>query len=290
MQTAFFIQLVLNGVATGLIISLGALGITLVFGIARFANVAAGDMATFGSYSALIFAGVTGSMMFGALGGMAMTAVLAMGMHLLVFQQLRGRSPIAFLVCSIGIAFMIRAAIGLAFGHSQHVFPMPLSRPYVIGDIRIGVVDLQVMIMAAAALAITFAILRFTSIGREMRAVADSVELARLSGIRARRVLLVLWIMVGALSTVSGLAVGLKAVITPEIGWDLLLPSFAAAILGGLGSPVGAVIAGILIGIAQEISTPWIGFSYKIALSFFVILAVLLARPGGLMGVTEKVR
>lgn len=290
MQTLFFVQLFLNGLTTGLIISLGALGITLVFGIARFSNVAAGDMATFGAYATFVVASLTGSMIVAAGAGMAITAILGVAMHLLVFQKLRGRSPIAFLVCSIGVAFMIRAVLGYSFGHSQQVFPTPLSRPYMIGGVRIGVIDIQVMCMASAALLATYFILRFTSIGREMRAVADSIELARLSGIRASRVLIVLWMIVGALSTVSGTALGLKAVITPEIGWEVLLPSFAAAILGGLGSPVGAVIAGIIIGIVQEVSTPWIGFSYKIAMSFFAILVVLLVRPGGLMGVRERVR
>jgi neutral amino acid transport system permease protein len=285
-----FAQLAVSGIVTGLIVSLGALGITLVFGIARFANVAAGDMATLGAYAALVGATAGGSMLFGFAAGLVVAGLVGAALHLLVFRRLEGRPSIAFLVSSIGIAFVIRAVIGFAFGHGQNVFPVPLTRPYVFGEVRIGVVDVQVLAMTAAALVAAFAVLKFTSIGREMRAVADSIDLARVSGIRAKRVMIALWGMVGALSAVSGFALGLKSVIIPEMGWDTLLPAFAAAILGGLGSPVGAVIAGIALGFVQEVATPYLGFSYKIALSFFVILAVLLWRPNGLLGRTELVR
>ncbi|CAN7356576.1 branched-chain amino acid ABC transporter permease [Bosea sp. LjRoot9] len=283
-------QLIVNGFVSGLIISLGALGITLIFGIIRFANVAAGDMATFGAYAGLLVASAAGSMVLGFAGAIVCTALLGALLHRVVFRKLRGQASVPYLVCSIGIAFMIRSVIGLAFGHGQHVYPVPLARPWVLGEIRIGVVDVQVMAMTGFALAAAFGILRFTTIGREMRAVADNIDLARLSGIRAERVMVMLWLLVGALSAVAGTALGLKAVITPEIGWETLLPAFAAAILGGLGSPIGAVVAGILIGITQEVSTPLIGFSYKIALSFVVILAVLLVRPAGLFGSRELVR
>ena len=83
---------------------------------------------------------------------------------------------------------------------------------------------------------------------------------------------------------------GIKTVVSPEIGWEMLLPAFAAAILGGIGSPLGAVLAGLLLGAAQELSTPFVGFTYKIALSFVVILLVLLVRPRGLFGRVEGVR
>jgi len=123
-----------------------------------------------------------------------------------------------------------------------------------------------------------------------MRAVADNRDLARVSGIRPEPVMLTLWALAGAVSAVAGLMIGLKTIVTPEVGWDMLLPAFAAAILGGIGSPVGAIVAGLLIGVAQEVSTPLVGFTYKIALAFVVMLAVLLVRPRGLFGRIEGVR
>jgi branched-chain amino acid transport system permease protein len=102
--------------------------------------------------------------------------------------------------------------------------------------------------------------------------------------------MIALWVLVSGITAVAGLILGIKTVVSPEIGWEILLPAFAAAILGGIGSPVGAVFAGLLLGAAQEISTPLVGFSYKIALSFVVILFVLLVRPSGLFGRVEGVR
>ena len=99
-----------------------------------------------------------------------------------------------------------------------------------------------------------------------------------------------MWGLVGGITAVAGLILGIKTVVSPEIGWEMLLPAFAAAILGGIGSPLGAVLAGLLLGAAQELSTPLVGFTYKIALSFVVILVVLLLRPRGLLGRVEGVR
>jgi branched-chain amino acid transport system permease protein len=99
-----------------------------------------------------------------------------------------------------------------------------------------------------------------------------------------------LWMLAGAVASVAGTLIGMKTVVAPEMGWDLLLPAFAAAIFGGIGHPLGAVVAGIVLGIVQEIATPFVGFTYKIALSFVVLLAVLLLRPRGLFGAHTGVR
>jgi branched-chain amino acid transport system permease protein len=123
-----------------------------------------------------------------------------------------------------------------------------------------------------------------------MRAVADDPDLARVSGIRPVRVMVALWLLAGAAAGIAGLMLGIKTVVAPEMGWEALLPAFAAAILGGIGSPVGAVAAGLVLGIVQEVSTPWVGFTYKVALAFAVLLAVLLVRPRGLFGQVEAVR
>jgi branched-chain amino acid transport system permease protein len=160
----------------------------------------------------------------------------------------------------------------------------------VFWGLRVSALDLSLMATAALALAVVFGILHFTSIGRQMRAVADNQELARVSGIRVGRVMTTLWLLTGAISAVAGIILGIKTVVIPEAGWSMLLPIFSAAILGGIGSPAGAIVAGVLLGVAQELSTPFVGFTYKIALAFVVMLFVLLVRPRGLFGVVEGVR
>lgn len=286
----YTLQLAINGLSQGLIVGLAALCITLVFGIARFANASAGDSMSFGAYMAFTGQRMTGSLLLGAAFAVIASVLAAVLSYKLVFKPLGGRSSVALLVGSIGLAFLLRGAMGVVFGHQQQVFDVELAPPYRIGELAIGILDFQIAAAAALCLGVAFGILYFTPIGRQMRAVADNPDLARVSGIRPERVMIALWCLVGGISAVAGLILGIKTVVSPEIGWEMLLPAFAAAILGGIGSPVGAVLAGLLLGAAQELSTPLLGFSYKIALSFAVILLVLLFRPRGLLGRIEGVR
>jgi neutral amino acid transport system permease protein len=285
-----FIELVLTGVTSGLVVGLAALSLTFVFGIARFANAATGDMMTVGAYAALVGMAATGSPVAGvALGIVAGAAVALLG-HLLVFRRLASRASVTSLLASIGIAFVIRAVIGVTFGHQQKVFGLPLVRPWRIMDVRVQPTDVALAAVAAATLLVVFLILYATPIGRQMRAVADNRSLARVSGISPDRVMIAMWALAGAVSAVAGIMLGAKTVVAPDMGWEMLLPAFAATILGGIGHPVGAVVAGILLGVVQEVATPFVGFSYKIALAFVVLLLVLLLRPAGLFGHSDGAR
>jgi len=286
----FYAQLLVNGLVQGLVIGLAALSITLVFGIARFPNAATGDFMTFGAYAALTTHKATGSIALGGVGAVVATGILSLLTYWAVFRRLADRSVVALLVASIGVAFLIRAVLGVAFGHGQQVFQVPLSRPYVLGSVRITPLDLQLAAVALVALAAVFALLYLTPIGRQMRAVADNRDLARVSGIRPGRVMIALWLVAGGVAGIAGMMLGIKTIVSPEFGWDMLLPAFTAAILGGIGSPLGAVLAGLILGIAQEVSTPFVGFTYKIALAFIIMLAVLLVRPRGLFGRLEGAR
>lgn len=286
----FYAQLALNGLVQGLVVGLAALAITLVFGIARFPNAATGDAMTLGAYSGLVVQRETGSLALGGLASIGAASLVLLLAYVAVFRRLAGRSVVALLVASIGVGFVVRAGLGLAFGYNQMTFAVPLARPYLVGTLRVAPLDLQLAAIAAAALAVVFAILHLTPIGRQMRAVADDPGLARVSGIRPDRVMLAMWALAGAVAGVGGLMLGIKTIVMPDLGWDLLLPAFAAAILGGIGSPVGAVLAGLLLGMAQELSTPIVGFTYKIAISFVIMLLVLLVRPRGMFGRLEGTR
>ncbi len=285
-----FGALLVAGIVHGLIIGLAALAVTLVFGIARFPNAAAGDTMTSGAYAGFLAHKATGSLALA--GGAAVAAAGAVSLvgYLLVFRPLARRPVAALLVAAIGVAFVIRAVLGLIFGHQQQVFQMPLAWPIEVMGLRIPPMDLTLAGVAAVSLAMAFGVLYLTSIGRQMRAVADDPDLARVSGIRPVRVMVALWLLAGAAAGIAGLMLGVKTVVSPEMGWEGLLSAFAAAILGGIGSPAGAVLAGLVLGVAQEVSTPYVGFTYKIALSFAVMLAVLLVRPRGLFGRVEGVR
>ena len=285
------LNLLINGLIEGLIIALPALALTLVMGINRFPNASAGDTMTFGAYAALGLqqVGIT-FFSFAVAGALVAGAVLSWLTYRLVFEKLSRSPMVASLIASIGIGFMIRSAIGLVAGHDLHTFSLPLVRAWNFNGIRILPTDLVIAAAAAVLLLIVFCWLKLSPSGRQLRAVADNPDLAKLSGIRSRRLMGMLWLLSGALCAAGGVLIGMKAVVMPEIGWELLLPAFAAMILGGIGQPVGAVVGAILMGVAQELSIPLVGPSYKIAVAFVVLLLVLLVRPGGLFGHVEKVR
>ncbi len=286
-----YVNLVINGAVEGLVIALMALSLTLVWGIARFANAAAGDYATLGAYAGVGTQFVTaGPIWLGGIGGMVAGSGVALVFYSWVFRALRGSSAVSQLVASIGVAFLLRSLITFFLGSDQRNFSMPVSRALNFGGIRILPTDVYIALIACAALAATFALLHLTPIGRRMRAVADDPDLARASGIRAGHIMIVLWLVAGALAALAGVLIGAKSVVAPEMGWELLIPAFAAAILGGIGNPVGAVMGAVLLGIFQELSTPFVGFSYKIAVAFLVLLIVLLLRPRGLFGRALAVR
>ncbi len=292
-------NLVLNGLVEGAVIALPALALTLVMSIARFPNAATGDLMTLGAYVAVgaqalvvgsAFDASTIGMGVAALAAVVACAAVSVAAYELIFRRLGRAAMVASLLASIGLAFLIRSLITLVIGFEQRTFALPLVRAWNFGGVRLLPSDLAIAIVALLVLAAVFAWLHFGRSGRLLRAVADNPDLARLSGIRAPRLMRLLWALAGALSAIGGVLLGVKSVVMPEMGWELLLPAFAAMILGGIGSPAGAVAGALLMGVGQELSVPFVGPTYKIAVAFAVLFVVLLARPEGLFGRPELAR
>jgi branched-chain amino acid transport system permease protein len=291
MDIVFIANLVVAGIVEGLLIALAALAMTLVFGVARFPNAATGDFMAFGAYAALMAYATAGMPIWLAAAiAILATAILALVSYRFVFSKLLNRSPVANLLASIGVALILRSALSWYFGSEQRTFAFPLVRSMNFGGVRIHPTDLAVVGVALAALATVFVLLYATPLGRRMRAVADNPLLARASGIRSAHVMVALWLIAGGVSALAGVLLGVKAIVTPEMGFDVLLHIFTATVLGGIGNPLGAVVGGLVIGIAQELASPIVGASYKLAVGFVVLVALLLVRPQGLFGGVEVTR
>jgi branched-chain amino acid transport system permease protein len=282
--------LVVTGVMSGLVTGLAALAVTLVFGIARFANAATGDVMTLGAYVALGVGTATGSLLLGGAAGIVAAMLAGVIAYWLVFRQLAGRSSVTALLASIGVGFMIRSGLALVYGYQQQVFAIPLARPWRPWGVRILPIDAELAALALATLAVVFLVLHATPMGRRMRAVADDPALAQVSGIAPQKVMIALWTMAGGVAAIAGIMLAMKTAVAPEMGWNTLLPGFTAAILGGIGSPIGAVLAGLILGLVQELASPFVGFTYKLAVVFIALLLVLLVRPSGLFGRRERLR
>ncbi|MGI4780049.1 MAG: branched-chain amino acid ABC transporter permease [Janthinobacterium lividum] len=286
-----FVNLLINGLIEGLVVALPALSMTLVMGVNRFPNAATGDFMTTGAYAAVAVQLFTGQPLWAAaIAGAVVTALVSAGSYELIFRKLANRPMVSSMLAAIGLGFLLRSLISFFAGHDQRTFELPLVRAWNWGGVRVLPTDLAIAAVAAGCLAVVFVLLYRTSFGRQLRAVADSADLARASGIRARSLMFRLWLLVGALSSTGGVLLGMKAVVAPELGWESLVPAFAAMVLGGIGSPVGAVVGALVLCVAQELAAPVLGASYKLVLSVGVMAIVLLLRPAGIMGRIQPVR
>jgi branched-subunit amino acid ABC-type transport system permease component len=285
---AKFLQLTVNGLAEGSIIAISAVGLTLVYGILKIVNFAHGDYLTFGAYMALVANVAWHVPLFVAvLVAMLLTVVLAIFLEFSLWRPMRARSAgvTSLFLTSIGLALVLRHAILLVWGGGPRGYTAALDKSYDLGLFRISI-DRIVVISVAFALIITVGLfLSRTRIGKAMRAVSDNKDLAAVSGIDPDRIVLYTWILAGALAGLAGvLLVIYQAALTPNSGWFLLLPIFAAVVLGGVGSAYGALAAGVVLGLVMEYSSYALPFTYKTAVAFGVMIAALLVRPQGLFG------
>ncbi len=279
------LQLLIYGIVLGAIITLGAIGLSLVYGIIRFANFAHGDMMMAGAYFAFFFVVTLGFPMFVAfplamLGG----AVLAIVIDQVLYRRLRRTSPVILLISSFGVALILRSLIQLIWGPSIHVYEQGIKLPICFWGLGIKPDQLYILGGSILLVAALHVFLQYTRIGKAMRAMSDNPSLARVSGIDTERVIIWTWVIGASLTAAAGIFLAIDTQLHPVMGWRLLLPLFAAAILGGIGKPYGAIAGGMVIGIAQEMSTLVITPDYKPAVAFALMVIILVLRPAGLLG------
>ena len=278
------VQLLFNGIAIGSILALAAIGLTLTYGILRLSNFAHGDFMTLGAYFTW-FANINGiniwlAMILGAVG----TIVMMLIAEFLLWKPMRDRraSDTTLIIISIGLALFLRSGILLIWGSSNQSYDLPVVKALEFGDLRIAYYRVIVIALAIAAMIALHFLLQNSKIGKAMRAVADNIDLARVSGINVELVVLWTWIITGVLTAVAGGMYGLITTVRPNMGWFLILPMFASVILGGIGNPYGAIAGALTIGIAQELSVPFLGSQYKLGVALFIMVVILLIRPQGL--------
>lgn len=298
------IELIGFGIVLGSIISLGAIGLTLIYGIARFANFTQGDFMSLGAYVALLLVVQTlpglgiqdtpiGVLSFGwvmlasFIPAALVTGLVAVVFHRFVYRKLqdRGVGAVLLAIASLAVTFIIRSLIFILWGPDFHFYRAGL-RPMM--DLPLGLKlrpDQIFIIVTVAALVIALRIfLQRTKMGKALRAMADNPDLARITGIPTERMTVAVWMIGGAMAAVAGILLGIDSQLRPEMGWLLLLPMFAAVILGTIGNPYGALVGGLIIGITQQVSTLWLLPTYKPAVAFGVMIIVLLVRPSGIFG------
>jgi branched-chain amino acid transport system permease protein len=284
-------------------IGLGAIGITLTYSILRFANFAHGEFIAWGAYFALAgssFLGVLapglttplGPFSFGwslpiaALAAVVATAALALLVDALLFGRLRARGGaiIILVMASFGAALTLRNVLEFIFTSRPVYYSEELQIALRFGGLRATPDALLALAVTALVVVSLQIVLTRTAIGRAMRAVSENPQLAGIVGVDSRKVIRLVWTLGGGLACLAGIIAGLLVQIRPTMGLDLLLPIFAAAILGGIGSAPGALLGGLIIGIAESLSVRLIGAEWRAAVAFVILIAILLLRPRGLFG------
>lgn len=280
-----FLQLILYGVVSGCILALGAIGVSLTFGILRFANFAHGDLMTIGAYLAFSLVVSLGlPFWLGALLASGATALVAVLSDQLVFRHLRRRPPVILLISSFGMALIYRSLIQLIWGSDQRVYRQGIQPPLEFAGLNLKPDQLTIIGGAVLLMLGLHLFLQYTKTGKAMRAMADNVDLAKVTGIDTERIVIWTWGLGAVMAGAAGIFLGLDTQLNPVMGWRILLPIFSAAILGGIGSPYGAIAGGLVMGLAAELSTLVISPEYKAAVSFAILVIMLIVRPTGLFG------
>ena len=303
------LELIIYGIVLGSIISLGAIGITLIYGILRFGNFAHGDLMTAGAYISLFI--ITGPLAwigipdttFGPFSfGWRMiiafpVALLAVGgitilLDKILYQNLRrkGSGRVTMAMAALGASFIIRMIVLIIWGSDYKFYRPGLLRPALElpAGIKIRADQILILILVALLFTALHLFLKKSKMGKAMRATSDNMELARLSGIEIQKVIYWTWGIGGALAAAAGILYGIDVQIHPGMGWNFLIPLFAAAILGGIGNVYGALVGGLIIGVVQQMSTAVLLPTYKPAVAFIIMIVLLLIRPQGLFGRSSR--
>ncbi|MCB5410069.1 branched-chain amino acid ABC transporter permease [Pseudogemmobacter faecipullorum] len=324
---AFTNFVLVPGLTYGSQLALGALGVTLIYSVLRFSNFAHGDTMAFGTVMTILFtwalqswgisAGPLPTALLALPLGIAATALMALGTDRLVYRFYRRQKakPIILMIASVGVMFVMNGLVRMILGTREVKFDdggrfllapndfkalTGLAEPLAIRATQ--AISVLVAVICVIAL---FWFLGRTRTGKSMRAFSDNEDLALLSGINPDRVVMLTWIIAAALATIAGTLYGLDKNYRVFVYFGMLLPIFASAIVGGLGSPVGAILGGFVIAFSEILVTnawrkilgylmpgDWLGdglwqalsTDYKVAVSFVILIIVLLVRPNGIMG------
>lgn len=283
-----FLQYVLAGLSAGSLYALVALGLVLIYRSTRVLNFAHADMATVGTFIA--FSMITSGMPFWLAFAMAIVAgaVIAVVFYFgaLVPAQRKGANHLGQVILTLGLALILQGLTVYQWGAEPDRFPFPLSdtKVWKVGPVFVSELSLGTLAAAAAASLVLYLITQRTRLGLAMRATSENLQAAQTLGIPTRGVLAFAWGVAAALAVVAGVFLAPVLLLDPFFMLDAMFKGLAAAVLGGLNSLPGAVLGGLILGVAESLGGAYVSLEFKTSLAFILIVVVLLARPEGLLG------
>jgi branched-chain amino acid transport system permease protein len=298
------IQFLIDGLVNGSIIALGAVGLSITYNVLRFANFAQGEVLAVGAYVSLALVSLMGvgigrlgpiSLGWPLLGSMVfsmlVTCLLVLGVDWVLFRILRQKqaSRITFIIAAFGVSMMVRNVITLIAGGDQLFYSFYIPKAIKIMEgVKILPDDLLILFITLISVISLHVFLNRSTMGKKMRAVAENPALAMVSGINVERVFKWSWILGASLAAVAGTLHAHITQLDPEMGFELILPMFAALVVGGVTNVYGAVLGGLLIGLSESFAVAGGGAAYRGAISFMILILVLVFRPQGILGEKER--
>lgn len=281
------LQALVNGLIFGSVLAIGAVGLTLTWGIVRLINVSHGELLTTGAFSAYLVNVTLGLPLILAFPAGALVAIgVALIVETILWRPLRRRQfgETQLMLISIGLALALRNTIAFFWGADYRLLDVDRNQAYVVAGINISLLQIIVVVTSGAVLFALGYLLLATQTGRLLRAIASNRVLAEVAGVHTERMIRVAWVLAAGSAGIAGVLVSVLSVVEPNTGAFLLLSLFAAAVVGGLGDPIGTLAAAIVLGVVQSLSTLVLNPSYQAAVGFLVMIIVLIVRPRGIFG------
>jgi branched-subunit amino acid ABC-type transport system permease component len=274
------------GIVTAAIIAVAGVGMSLQFGVTNFVNFAFGDFMTVGMYLALVFASGLGLTVYQVLPLVVVTTgllgVITNRLVLAPFTR-RKASPIILLIVTIGVSLVIQSGLLAAWGSHFQRLPLARARPLHLGPFLVTPWQLGVVAIAVVVMVFVHGLLRYSRLGKAMRAMSDRRSLARVVGLRTARLTDWTWFISTALAGLAGVVLAIdSATFTPFTGFGFLLVIFAAVVVGGIGKPYGAMLGALIVGVVTSLAASYLDSAYKDAVAFGVLILVLMVRPEGI--------
>jgi branched-chain amino acid transport system permease protein len=281
-----FFQQLLNGLTTGSVYALIALGYTMIYGILGLINFAQGEIYMCGAFVTVLLL-ATGQVNFflAFMAGMAAAAFLGVILERLAFRPLRGSHPLVPLISAIGASILLQSLALLLFGPLDRPFPIQFAFSSIqIAGVQVSTIQVAILGSALILMGLLMVFVRYTRYGKAIVACALDRDTARLMGINVDRMVALTFLIGSALSGAAGIMMAIYYNATyPRMGFLPGLKAFSAAILGGVGNIPGAILGGLLLGVAESLGAAYVSSGYKDAIAFAILILVLLLRPQGIL-------
>ena len=297
-------QILINTLVRAAELSLLAIGLTMVFDILKFANFAHTDYAVLGALFAYVFNRILGLNLFLAIILAAfVTGWVGILIDQAIFKRLRkiGAKPVTLMITSMGTAIALRNLMRLIWTSHTKTYAIPLQKPFEILGARITLLQIGIILVGLVSMVIFHLLLHRTTFGKALRAISDNSDLANACAIDSEKMIKRMWFLASAYGVIGGSMIAMEHLLYPRLGFDIIIPVFCATILGGIGNPYGAMLGALTLAFAEntvlaldfgplinlggffKVGSIQISTGYKPAISFMILIIVLLLKPTGIL-------